>query len=233
LEVSWYKFEQAMAQALREAGPPPITGAVLPAAWSAVEAAAARAGNQVAPPPTDRPHASEVGSRAPPLRVHLDASEVLESPPDWPQLPPPASSEPLAAYTERAVLRDPFFQEVEKRSVRAGFSPCRPGALRPATYTLEWWQSNYPKRSFTLTAVGAHPREVWHPDLRQLQELVFWRLIVELFERLRSGEFYAEGRRIDVVEGDTKVVAELWSNPNMLLLPRSEFQGKQRRGIRR
>jgi predicted DNA-binding protein (UPF0251 family) len=60
--------------------------------------------------------------------------------------------------------------------------------------------------------------------------MIYWRLIVELCERLRAGSFRAAGRRIDVVRGSPTVALALWANPDMTLLPSGEFRCEPRSG---
>jgi hypothetical protein len=154
------------------------------------------------------------------LRVRLDRGEVLQSPIDWPQLPQP-TGEPMCAYMDRAIIGDRFFQAVEKRCTQAGLTPRRLGSMRPATHTLGWWETKYPHRMLEFQWRAAFPQE-WLTELRQLREMIYWRLIAELCERLLAGDFRAEGQRIDiVVEGRSSVPAVLWRNPDMLLRPLS------------
>jgi hypothetical protein len=163
------------------------------------------------------------------VRVELGAGVVLESPPEWPQLPAPTPGESIGAYIERAILGDSFFQELEKRCVRAGLGHRRVGLLRPETHTLEWWETICPDRRFALPWVVASPDE-WRTELRKARETVFWRLVVGMFELLRTGRIRAAGRRIDVVQGAPEVEADLWDNPDMALLRSGEFRPDQRWG---
>jgi hypothetical protein len=54
--------------------------------------------------------------------------------------------------------------------------------------------------------------------------------VVELFDRLRAGDLVAEGRRIDIVGGQSAVVSpDLWDNPDMVLqLSSGVFYPEQR-----
>jgi hypothetical protein len=56
--------------------------------------------------------------------------------------------------------------------------------------------------------------------------------VVELFDRLRAGDLVAEGRRIDIVGGQSAVVSpDLWDNPDMVLqLSSGAFSPEQRHG---
>jgi hypothetical protein len=176
----------------------------------------AKADKAAADTADDPPHTSEAVSKAPLLWVHLDFGEVLQSPIDWPRLPQP-TGEPMRAYMDRAIIGDRFFRAVEKRCTQAGLTPQRLGSIRPATYTLGWWEAKYPRRMLEFPWRAAFPQE-WLTELRQLREMIYWRLIAELCERLRADEFRAEGQRIDiVVEGRSSVPAVLWRNPDMLL----------------
>jgi hypothetical protein len=229
LAVRWYKFDQAVAQALRHA-PQAVTSVAQAAGQVGLHTGAAPLTHeQVTDPVDDLPQAREVGSEAPLLQVQLHAGEVLESPLDWPQLPQPTPGEPIAAYAERVIFGDPFFQELEERCVRAGLGRWRLSLLRPATLTLEWWETRYSNRRFVLPWAAAFPDQ-WRMELRKARETSAWRLVVSMFEPLRTGEVRAEGQRIDVVRDSPEVARELWSNPNMALLPSGEFRPQSRWG---
>jgi hypothetical protein len=233
LEVSWYKFEQAVAQALRGPLPVAIAGPAVARAVDQDNPEADAAPPAHYEPATDLadglPQASDVGSNRPLLRVHLDAGEVLETPPDWPLLPPPTPGESAPAYMGRAILGDRFFQEVEKLCGQAGLARYRLRAVRPATCALVWWERKYPDRVLQLPWAAAFPDQR-RSELSQLREPVYRRLVVELCERLRAGDFRAKGQRIDVVGGSPEVPGELWGNPDMILLPSGELRPQQRQG---
>jgi hypothetical protein len=224
LEVSWYKFEQAVAQALREAGPLPVAGAD-PAVAQAVDQADPDAPG--APPAhyepvtdsaADRLQAPDVEGKRPLLRIHLDAGEVLESPPDWPQLPQPTPCEPIAAYMKRVITGDSFFQAIERLCAAVGLKALSVGGVRPAGRTLERWRDRYPKGDLSLSwAVFQEQRRA---ELIELRGQVWERLMATFFERLRAKDFDADGERIDLVlEDRSPVPAGLWGNPDMVLRP--------------
>jgi hypothetical protein len=94
-------------------------------------------------------------------------------------------------------------------------------ARRLGPWTLEQWEKTWPYKDFH-SSYGRTRREAvpYHRDR------LFWRLVVELFDRLRAGDLAAEGHRSDVPGYPRQSVPPgLWRNPNMVLLPHAPGGG--------
>jgi hypothetical protein len=154
---------------------------------------------------------SEGGGRDGHLVIRLPYGDPIVSPDDWPHLPPPNPGETVAAFIDRAIVADPFLRLVVHRT------PQEPVPLlavaRPAERTLPWWEENWPYKETVLWEPP--PPRNYHRDR------VYWRLVVELCERLRAEDLVMKGHRTDVSAYPLEVVEQgLFRNPFMMLRPR-------------
>jgi hypothetical protein len=112
----------------------------------------------------------------------------LSSPAGWPRLPPPDPGEPVAAFIDRATIEDPFLRSIMPRTSRGPVPPL--AVVRPADLTLLWWGKTWPYKEFSLWEDTPPPN--YHRDR------VYWRLVVEWFDRLRDGDPVMRGHRTDI-----------------------------------
>jgi hypothetical protein len=152
----------------------------------------------------------------------------LVSPEGWPQLPPPELGETLAAFWDRAIGGDPFLQLITPfTSDRRPVPSLDEG--RPADLTLAWWEKKWPYKVFDRSWDDSSLRG-YHCDR------VYWRLVVELIDRLRGGDLVMKGYRTDASESDDSgsllepVRRTLLQNPFMVLCPRAPGGGWFRPG---
>jgi len=142
----------------------------------------------------------------------------LESPEGWPQLPQPVPGETLATYSGHAIDGDPFLLKItpltsDRRPVPS-LAECRPADL-----TLAWWERRWPSKVFDRREDDSPPRG-YHRDR------VYWRLVVELLDRLRVGDFVMKARRMDDPESPFEPVKRgLFQNPFMVLRPHAPHGG--------
>lgn len=151
------------------------------------------------------------------VNVWPDGRETLSFTDDWPRLAAPApEGESVAAYRDRVIVGDPFVQTVLTwgATIRNRLKFPSLDGMRPADRTVEWWRKTWPYKEF-YSSYGETRREALAYHLSR----IVWRLVVELFDRLRAGDLVAEGRRIDVANGQAAVSADLYGNPDMVLRP--------------
>jgi hypothetical protein len=151
------------------------------------------------------------------LVIRLDGGETYPSPDDWPQLPPAEpGEETLAAFWDRAIVGDPFLQSIIARTFRN--QQGLPLVARPAELTFAWWQKRWPDKVF-YRSYDESPGN-YHRDR------VYWRLVVELCERLQAEDLVMKGHRTDVSAYPSEVVEQgLFRNPFMVLRPRASQGG--------
>ena len=168
----------------------------------------------------------------------------LFSPDGWPCLPPPEPGETVAAFIDRAIVGDPFLQAVTVRTFQGLVSPR--AVVHPADRIFGWWGEEWPYKEppmFRWPGEAELPRS-YHRDR------VYWRLVVELFDRLRDGGLVMRGHRTDGLtpgppagaartrspRADAAYPGEVvapgrWENPFMVLRPRAGlFEPEQWRG---
>jgi hypothetical protein len=157
---------------------------------------------------------SEGGGRGGHLVIRLDGGVTYPSPNDWPQLPPAEPGETLAAFWDRAIVGDPFLQSIIARTFRnlQGLSL----VARPAEQTFGRWEERWPDKVF-YRSYDESPRN-YHRDR------VYWRLVVELCERLRAGDLVMKGHLRDVFALEV-VKQGLFRDPFMVLRPRASPGG--------
>jgi hypothetical protein len=134
----------------------------------------------------------------------------LVSPPGWPWLPPPEPGEPLAAYLERALLKDPFYLDVCRKlgdGPRLRIAPFRP------SLTLAKWRERYPPKPLRRTYT--------YPDA------VLVRLLVALCDQLRAGEVELRGVRLSSL-AEERVPLALFRFEDMVLYPNTSDGGQLR-----
>ncbi len=164
------------------------------------------------------------------LFFHLGSGKLLVSSDGWPRLPPPEPGETLAAFIDRAIVRDRLLQLFRFHTVWELVSPL--AMVRPAERTLGWWKEKWPYRAPSLADSALADRlgdeAVWGKPLPldYHRDRVFWRLAVELFDRLRDGDLVVKGRRMDVSTAEVESVERgLWQNDFMVLRPRHRRGG--------
>jgi hypothetical protein len=146
--------------------------------------------------------------------------DPIVSPDGWPRLPPPDLGESVAVFIDRAITR---------RTSRGPVSPL--AVVRPAEQTFPWWEERWPSRE---PSWDDPPPPNYHRDR------VYWRLVVEWFDRLRDGDLAMKGHRTDgltpgppagaartrspradaAYPGEV-VAPDRWENPYMVLRPRA------------
>jgi len=147
----------------------------------------------------------------------------LESPEGWPPLWLPEPGETLAALCHRVIDGDAFLQLVTARTSDRRPVPSLDGR-RPADLTFAWWEKNWPERASDWPFEETLPRG-YHRDR------VYWRLVVEFFDRLRGGDLVMKARRMDDPEPDDPesplepVGPGRFRNPFMVLSPRALHGG--------
>jgi hypothetical protein len=162
------------------------------------------------------------------LFFHVGSGEQLEAA-DWPRLSPPEPGETVAAFIDRAIVRDRLLRLFRPYTFRELVSPL--AVVRPAERTLGWWKEKWPYRAPSLadSALADWLDEaVWGTPLPldYHRDRVFWRLAVELFDRLRDGDLVVKGRRMDDLTSEVEVVKRgLLRNPFMVLRPRHRQGG--------
>ena len=90
------------------------------------------------------------------LPISLVNVETIHSPDGWLQLLSAEPGETLAAFWDRAIVRNPFLQSIIARTSR---QPVPSGAVAcPAALTLAWWEKTWPDKMFSPYFVtGAKP----------------------------------------------------------------------------
>jgi hypothetical protein len=156
----------------------------------------------------------------------------LASPDGWPRLPPSDPGETVAAFIDRAIVGDSFLQLITPLTSDRRPAPSLDGR-RPADLTLAWWEREWPYKVFHRMWDDSPPRG-YHRDR------VYWRLVVEWFDRLRDGDLVMKGHRTDgltpgppagaartrspradaAYPGEV-VAPDRWENPYMVLRPRA------------
>jgi hypothetical protein len=152
-------------------------------------------------------------------------------PDDWPALPPPAADgEPLPNYIERAVCEHPTVIALMQLGASVGLKPAIISPVRPGERTIQWWLLEYsPERRYRL--IAHYSRQTL---LFNYRKYLFWRLMVQLFDQLRSGEWIVFGLlATDADYALQPVPQERWHHPDMVLNyhPRGDwFRPDQRIG---
>lgn len=171
------------------------------------------------------------GEAAPGLapRLHLGLGETIDFPSDWLRLPLPVRSESIATWWNIAIVGNPMVRKILARGATIGLKVPSLDEMHPADLTLSWWERKWPFKEFQWVFEG----ESRAAALTYYLGWVFWRLVVEFFDRLRAGDILTGGRRIDVAEGGpfNSACSGLWSNPDMVMrLSVGTFHSKQRLG---
>jgi hypothetical protein len=135
------------------------------------------------------------------LFFHLGPGKLLVSSDGWPRLPPPEPGETLAAFIDRAIVHGRLLRLFRPYTFRELVSPL--AGVRPAERTLGWWKEKWPYRAPSLadSALADWLDEpAWGKPLPRdyYRDRAFWRLAVELFDRLRDRDLVVKGRRMDV-----------------------------------
>ncbi len=144
--------------------------------------------------------------------------KLLILPAGW-RLTPPVPEErgePVGNYQDRVIYAYPLVQDILALGAGDGLKPPPPlDGPRPADCTVQWWLKEYP----CLDAWAAMGK-TWKERLEYKLALVVWRLRVELFDRLRSGDWVASGHRNDLPTRPFEPVPrEIWQHPAYVLRP--------------
>ena len=150
--------------------------------------------------------------------------ERLVSPAGWPRLPAPKPDEPVAAFFDRAIVGDSFLQLVTSHTHQR---PIRPLAVvHPAERTFSWWVEKWPHKE---SSIWNDLSEDHRPPPNYHRDRVYWRLVVEWFDRLRGGDPVMRGHRIDLSAYlSEEVDPGLLRNRYMELSPRTPGGGSFR-----
>jgi hypothetical protein len=150
------------------------------------------------------------------LVIRLNYGEPIVSPDGWPRLPTPEPGEPVAAFVDRAIVGDPFLQFVTSRTSGGPVPPL--AVVRPAERTFAWWEEEWPNRELSLW--DDPPPRNYHRDR------VYWRLVVEWFDRLRDSDPVMRGHRTDLPAYPSEEVEPgLFRNHYMELRPHAPGGG--------
>jgi hypothetical protein len=183
------------------------------------------------------------GASGSPLRVcfELITEGDLVSPDGWPScMSPPTPGEPIAAYWDRVISRNPFLQAVLARA--AGLKAPSLGWMRPADHTFEWWAKTWSEAempSVPSWVFATARKEAMNRHIKR----IYWRLVVEWRGQILAGDLVMKGYRDDVSELPLeKVEPRLLLNSFMALRPRSpggigfypeQWHGQQPPSLRR
>jgi hypothetical protein len=136
-------------------------------------------------------------------------------PDDWPALSPPAvDGEPLPIYIERAVFGHGTVIALMRPGASVKLKLPIISSIRPGELTVDWWIREYPsdRRFFWI---DDHPR---HTILFYFLNYLIWRLLVQLFDELRTGAWVMHGvRKGDLEPPLQPIPLGAWRNADMLL----------------
>jgi hypothetical protein len=140
----------------------------------------------------------------------------LVSPPGWPRLPPPKRGEKLAAYLERALLKDSFYLDVSRYFEEPRITP-----FRPALMTLAKWCERYPPKPIRRGYSDRLASRTYYPNM------VRDRLLVALCDQLRAGEVELRGVRLSSLAVE-RVPLALFRFEDIVLYPNTSDGGQLR-----